>query len=152
MSVTKQTKFWAFHGEIYMAPLEPCRRPVTCILYCCSVWDSYHQISIHKLEMIQHCAAHFVLNKPWRRTNHDSITNILETLKWPPLKEHRQHAHLVLLTNNLLSIPSIYLPSPSPTTTRAHWQHKLLKCLHIQSTSNTYQYSFFRTITEWANL
>ena len=46
--------------------------------YCCTIWDPYHQTSMHKLEMIQHCAAHFVLNKPWRRTNHDSITDILE--------------------------------------------------------------------------
>ena len=104
--------------------------------------------------MIQHRAARFVLNKPWRRTNHDSISDILEALKWPPLKERRQHARLVLLfklTSNLLSIPSIYLPSPSPLTiTRA--QHKL-KYLHTQSTSNTYRYSFFpRTIPEWNNL
>jgi len=37
--------------------------------YCCSIWDAYQQTSIHKLEMIQHHdrAAHFVLNRPWRR-------------------------------------------------------------------------------------
>ena len=122
--------------------------------YCCPIWDPYHQTSIHKLEMIQHRAARFVLNKPWRRTNHDSISDILEALKWPPLKERRQHARLVLLfklTSNLLSISSTYLPSSSPLTiTRA--QHKL-KYLHTQSTSNTYRYSFFsRTIPEWNNL
>ena len=77
--------------------------------------------------MIQHHAARFVLNKPWQRTNHDSISDILEVLKWPPLKERRQHARLVLLfklTSNLLLIPSIYLPSPSPLAI-ARAQHKL---------------------------
>ena len=37
------------------------------IEYCSAIWDSYQQKSIHKLEMLQHHAARFVLNKPWRR-------------------------------------------------------------------------------------
>jgi len=35
------------------------------IEYCSAIWDPYHHASVHKLEMIQHRAAHFVLNKPW---------------------------------------------------------------------------------------
>ena len=120
--------------------------------YSCSIWDPYHQTSIHELEMIQHRAAWFVLNKPWRKTSYDSITDMLTLLGWPTLQERRQHARLMLLfklTNNLLFIPSSYLPSPSPST-RA--QHKL-KHMHIQSSSNIYCYSFFpRTIPEWNSL
>ena len=41
--------------------------------YCSTIWDPYQQTSIHKLEMIQHRAARFVLNKPWRRNHRDSI-------------------------------------------------------------------------------
>ena len=43
------------------------------IEYCSSIWDPYQQSSIYKLEMIQHCAARFVLNKRWRRNHRDSI-------------------------------------------------------------------------------
>ena len=35
---------------------------------CCSaIWDPYHHTDKNKLEMIQHYAARFVLNKPWHR-------------------------------------------------------------------------------------
>ena len=33
------------------------------IEYCSTIWDPYQQTSIHKLEMIQHRAARFVLNR-----------------------------------------------------------------------------------------
>ena len=113
--------------------------------YSCSIWDPYHQTSIHKLEVIQHRAPRFVLNKPWRKTSYDSITDMLTSLGWPTLQERRQHARLMLLfklTDNLLFIPSSYLPSPSPLTfTRV--QHKQ-KYMHIQSSTNIYRYSFSR--------
>ena len=50
--------------------------------YCSTIWDPYHQTSISKLEMIQHRATRFVLNKPWHRSNqnHDSITDMLNGL------------------------------------------------------------------------
>jgi len=32
--------------------------------YCSTIWDPHQQSSIHKLEMIRHRAARFVLNKP----------------------------------------------------------------------------------------
>ena len=34
------------------------------IEYCSAIWDPYHQTTVSKLEMIQHRAARFVLNKP----------------------------------------------------------------------------------------
>ena len=37
--------------------------------YCSAIWDPYHHTSIGKLEMIQHRAVRFVLNKPWHRSN-----------------------------------------------------------------------------------
>ena len=39
--------------------------------YCSVVWDPYHQGDVLKLEMIQHRAAHFILNKPWHRNQHN---------------------------------------------------------------------------------
>ena len=61
------------------------------IEYCSTIWDPYQQTSIHKLEMIQHRAARFVLNKPWRKNHRDSITDMLQSLNWPSLEKHRRH-------------------------------------------------------------
>ena len=74
------------------------------IEYCCSIWDPYHQNVIDKLEMIQHRAARFVLNRPWNRHQRDSITDMLKELNWPSLQDRRRHARLILMykiTNHL---------------------------------------------------
>ena len=47
------------------------------VKYCSAIWDPHHQNAIHQLEMIQHRAARFVLNRPWRRNNQDSISQML---------------------------------------------------------------------------
>ena len=89
------------------------------IEYCSSIWDPHQQTLIHKLEMIQHCVARFVLNRPWRRNCRDSVTNMLLTLKWPSLEERRKQSRLTLLfkfINNLIYIPNQYLPVLSPAT------------------------------------
>ena len=63
---------------IYLAPCKGIHAMLqlisknTCILlpsieYCSAIWDPYHQTVVSKLEMIQHRAARFVLNKPWHR-------------------------------------------------------------------------------------
>ena len=64
--------------------------------------------SISKLEMIQHRAARFVLNKPWHRSNqnHDSITDMLTSLEWPTLQNRRTIARLIP-TKDLLKITGI---------------------------------------------
>ena len=44
--------------------------------YCSALWDPYHKSDIRKLEIIQHCSARFVLNRPWYQgPQNDSITN-----------------------------------------------------------------------------
>jgi len=121
--------------------------------YCCAIWDLYYQTEISKLEMVQHQAAWFVLNKPWNRHHRDSITEILQELNWPSLQQCRKQARLIMLhksVNNLLFVPSRCLPSLNLSVTRAHHDQKLH---HIQSSINTYLYSFLpRTIPQWNNL
>jgi len=39
--------------------------------------------------MLQHRAARFVLNRPWRRNCRDSVTDMLTTLNWQPLEKRR---------------------------------------------------------------
>ena len=97
------------------------------IEYCCTIWDPYYQNNIHKLETIQHCAARFVLIKPWIRHHCDSITKILNELNWPSLQERRKQARLILLykiVNPLLLVPNRCLPSLNQTATRAHHDQK----------------------------
>jgi len=74
----------------------------------------YHQGDVNKLEMIQHRAAHFVLNQPWRRNVRDSVTLLLESLNWPTLQTCRECTRLLLLyklINQFLQIPANYLPT-----------------------------------------
>ena len=37
--------------------------------YYSAIWDPHYQTNIAKLEMIQHRAARFVLNKLWHKSN-----------------------------------------------------------------------------------
>ena len=48
------------------------------IEYNSAIWDPYQQTSIHKLEMLQHRAARFVLNKRWRRKQYNRHANDVE--------------------------------------------------------------------------
>ena len=42
--------------------------------YCATVWDPHYQNAVNQLEMIQHQAAHFVVNCPWTKYHHhDSV-------------------------------------------------------------------------------
>jgi len=66
-----------------------------------AIWDPYgHNTSIYELEMIQHQAAHFALNKLWMRPSeqqHDSITDMLKYLDWPSLQDRRTVSRLTML-------------------------------------------------------
>jgi len=122
--------------------------------YGASIWDPYHYNNINKIEMIQHRAARFVLDRPWRRDIRDSISSMLLSLGWPSLQLRRKCARLVLmfkLLHNILVIPPDYLPTLSPVTiTRSSHDFKFF---HYQPAIDCYKFSFFpRTVPEWNNL
>ena len=122
--------------------------------YCCSIWDPYQQTYIHKLEMLQHHAARFVLNRLWRRNCRDSVTDMLTTLNWQTLEKRRKQSRLTLLFKFMISliyVPNQYLPGLSPvTSTRANHP---LKLLHIYARTNCYRNSFLpRTVKDWNDL
>jgi hypothetical protein len=58
--------------------------------YASSVWDSYQQNDIHRLEMVQRRAARYVTN---RYHNTSSVSSMIEQLEWTTL----QHLHLMIL-------------------------------------------------------
>ena len=122
--------------------------------YCAPIWDHFHHNLIYQLEMIQHRAAHFVLNRPWTRGHHDSITEMLCTLEWTTLETQRSHSHLLLLfkiLNHHISIPDWYLPvrNPSQITRCNH----LVKLSRPYARTDIYLHSFYpRTIQQWNSL
>ena len=95
-----------------------------------------YQTDISKIEMIQHCSVHFVLNKPWHKLSHDhdSVTQMLTNLGWPELQEGRKIVRLILLfkiMRGLLEVPSRCIPQQMLyAATRAH---HMLKLEHIYS-------------------
>ena len=116
--------------------------------YCSAIWDPYHHTDKYNLEMIQHHAARFVLNKPWhRQQQNDSITDMLTYLKWPSLEDRRQVSRLVLLfkiVRKLFIVPDRCLPASAPLeSTRSHHS---LKLAHIQSRIDIYKYSSLGTL------
>jgi len=81
------------------------------ILFNSAIWDPHHQTLINKLEMMQHQAARFVLNKPFHKSSQhqQSITEKLHHLQWPSLQSRRSTARLILLfkiIRNLLVLPN----------------------------------------------
>ena len=108
---------------------------------------NYHHNAINQLEMIQHRAAWFVTNNPWRRDHCDNITAILHQLSWPTLQDRCKNNTLILLfklVNNLLIVPHHYLPSPFFPSTRANHHLKFSRC---QSRTEIYRNSFFPETT-----
>ena len=65
--------------------------------YCATIWDPHHHNAINQIKMIQHHAARFVLNCPWCRYHHNSITHMLTELQWPTLQTLRTDARFILL-------------------------------------------------------
>ena len=113
------------------------------IQYCSAIWDPYYQNAIHKVEMIQHRAARFILNKLWHRNERDSITHMIFELSWPTLQHRRKFTRLTLLFKLLhqhLIIPDYCLPSPSPCLSTRNYNNS--KFLHYQPRTNIYKYSF----------
>ncbi len=64
--------------------------------YCATVWDPHTKKLINKIEMVQRRAARFVLNR-WGFK--DSVTEMLNNLKWSPLADRRKQFRLTMFYN-----------------------------------------------------
>ncbi|KAK3090224.1 hypothetical protein FSP39_010191 [Pinctada imbricata] len=118
--------------------------------YASSVWDPHTKESASKLEMIQRRGARYVCN---RYHNTSSVTEMIDTLDWPPLTHRRLRTRLIMMykiTHALVAIPSNTILIPPDTRTRKQHTHTFR---HIQTSKDSYRYSFFPyTITQWNQL
>ena len=86
--------------------------------YCATIWVPN---SIHRIEMQQNRAAHFVLNCPWRGYHHDSISSMISTLNWESLQTRKRNARLILpykIFHDYQTISYQYLSTFAPLNTR----------------------------------
>ena len=117
-----------------------CKKLLLPFIECCSaIWDSFHHSDANKLEMIQHYAAHFILNKPWHRQQQN---------------DRRKISHLILLFKIMLNLLICSIKSLSPDfcpTRECPCSSYAQACPY--SRIEIYRYSFLpRTMALWNNL
>ena len=122
--------------------------------YCSSIWDPHQAKDIKRLEMVQHRAARYVTNTPYKRTDQQvSVSAMVKELGWQPLEERRRNNRLQLLfkvTNNLVEIPLSYHPTLRDPQPRRGNNRQYQR---PHSEVNAFHNSFFpRTISDWNGL
>ena len=73
-------------------------RPI--VEYATTVWDPYHCGQVKKIEKIQRKAARYVMGKFRKR---DSVTEMLDTLRWDSLEKRRKISRLGCIYNIITS-------------------------------------------------
>ena len=120
--------------------------------YASSVWDPHTTSDIHKIEMVQHRAARFVIGN-YSKTS-GTVTNILQQLNWPHFEQRRKESRLINLykiqhENIAIPLPD-YIQRQQASNTR---QYHPSKFRVMGPKTNVYKYSYFpRTILEWNSL
>ena len=116
--------------------------------YASSVWSPHQKDLIKEIEMVQRRAARYVLHAyDWR----DSVTDMLNTLKWDTFEERRLKARAVMgyrIVHGLVKIPDEQL-IPTIVNTRGHNE----KFHQITARTNYYKSTFFPSfIPIWNSL
>ena len=108
-------------------------RPLT--EYCCvGLSPRQHKLK-NKLEKVQCSAACFVANRPHRRRDPDSVTEILNELGLITLVDRRTRAQLTSvyqMTNNLVAIPETYHPALKSTARTRRANLYIRDNIHIE--------------------
>ena len=106
--------------------------------YASSVWCPYYKNQIYDIEMVQRRAARYCLHA---YTKKESVTTMLQMLKWETLEQRRLKARVVMgyrVVNDLVMIPKDQL-IPNTSNTRGH--HMKFQTLYAKR--NYYKYTFF---------
>ncbi len=118
--------------------------------YATTVWDPYHQNQIDKVEKVQRRAARFVTNQYSQR---QSVTDMLEELKWKSLQQRRKEARLIMfykIVNDMVAIDKDqHLTKPLRRS-----RHTEEHAYTIQTTTKDFRkWSFFpNTTKDWNKL
>ena len=99
----------------------------------------YYQTYIHSIEMVQHRAARFVMNK---YSNYNSVSQILDTLGLNTLDDRCNKLRAVMvykIIHNLVDIEPCNYLTPSQLPTRGH-HHRFQQ---LPTYIDSYKYSFY---------
>ena len=119
--------------------------------YASTLWDPYQHNLIDNLEMIQRRCARFVLNR-YGRT--DSVSEMLQILKWQTLEERRRNARLKMfynIYNNYIPTQELKSVLQAPHYISKNDHHSKVRL--ISAKHKVFQNSFFpKTICDWNKL
>lgn len=122
-------------------------RPI--LEYASSVWDPWTKANIDKIETVQRRSARMVNNN---FNKYASVTQMLQELKWPSLRERRARAKAVIMyriVNNTIAIPMSLLQATTIDRGRGHNKRFLIP----HSRTQVHQYSFIpHSIRIWNKL
>jgi hypothetical protein len=109
------------------------------------------KIILKKIEMVQRRSAHFIKHQYNREPG--SVTNILKDLKLPTREIRRKTKRLCLFHKAFHHQVAINIPDYIKQQSRTTRQYHPWKFRNVQTSSNTYKYSFFPLIIkDWNNL
>ena len=122
-------------------------RPI--LEYASVVWAPHTNCQITSLEKIQRRAARCVSNNYSR---YDSVTDMLNSLKWPSLEQRRNQAKCIMfykILNNIVSVNFHQYLQQSELNTRGHH----LKFIQLQARVDAFLHSFLPSaICLWNSL
>lgn len=119
--------------------------------YASSAWDPYQENHIKQIEMVQRRSARFIKHQYSREPG--SVTSLLKELKLPSLEIRRKIKRLCLFHKALHKKIAINIPDYVEQQGRTTRQYHRSKFRNLQTSTNTYKYSFFpRTIKDWNTL
>ena len=122
-------------------------RPI--LEYACTVWDPYQQSSISKIEAVQRRAARFTVN---RYHNTSSVTEMVNSLKWPSLRHRRKVARLAMLWKIINDEAVVDKTQIQPAPDRQRRRHTQ-QLQQLQCRTKYRQQSFLpNTICDWNEL
>ena len=109
--------------------------------YRSSPRDPHTKYQIHQVEMVQRTCN--------RYHNTSSVTEMLQRLKWPTLEKRPIRTRIIFFYKIMYYLVAHLLTPPGPRTRQYphSYSYKL-----IQSTQDSYKYSFFQRTISSANL
>ena len=122
--------------------------------YATPIWIPQQKTQQKQVEQVQRKAARFVNNKPYNPERPDSVTSMIQEMKWNTLEQRRIWTDVTLMykvVNQLIAVPTAY--QPPLATVRGTRSSHCMKFVPYHCRIHIYQHSFFpRTVYYWNTL